>query len=169
MSDWCILRCSGRNTLPLAESLGKAGFEVWTPSAIQRLPRKRAERPAPLLPSYVFARSGALEQLLELSTPDGPLNQHPSFRVFHYLDRIPVIADRDLDALRQSEARRVKRRQYAHRAYSRGDVVQINEGAFAGMSGIVQRSNGKYALVMFGRVPVNVATFLLHPGERKAA
>lgn len=168
MSDWCILRTSGRNTLPLAESLKRARFEVWTPATSKRLPRRRAERPAPLMPTYVFAKSGHLLDLLDLA--DAPASIHPSFSVFHYLDRIPLIADDELNALRQIEAKRARREKQGLKFFSSGDFVRINEGAFSGMSGIVKRSNGKFALVTFDRMEVSVATFLLHPGDaRKAA
>lgn len=169
MNQWLILRCSGRNTLPLADSLNRAGFECWTPAFEKRLPRKRTERTAPLLPTYVFAGARHLEGLLELSDPNAPPTRHPQFSVFHYLDRIPLIADSDLDALRNSEAKRTRREKRGLKRFESGDPVRINEGAFSGMSGIVKHSNGKYALVMFDRMAVNVATFLLHPGERKAA
>lgn len=71
MSDWCILRCSGRHTMGLAESLAKDGFEVWTPIETVRIrvPRMNAKREVrlPIMPSYVFARARHLIDMLEMS------------------------------------------------------------------------------------------------------
>ena len=171
MSDWVILRTSGRHTLPLAESLTKGGFETWTPMfhVRKRRPRTNAriEQPAPLLPTYVFARATGLQDLIELA--DAPSKPHPDFSIFHYLDRIPLIADMELQSLRYSERRRQPKPKAQE--YHPGDPVQAVDGAWAGMSGVVERRKGKFAMVLFpmSRMSVKIATFLLLPSERKAA
>lgn len=172
MSDWIILRCAGRNTLPLADRLDRDGFGVWTPRYTERkrLPRGkgRAEATAPLMPSFVFAQAGRLDDLSQLARPE-----NADFSVFHYFDKIPVIADHELTALREVEAEEARRhqRRRAHkvRPMDRGDVVTISEGGFAGMSGVVEHSDGRYTMVLFGRMSVKISTFLLRSGERMAA
>lgn len=169
MSDWCILRTAGKNTLELADSLKRDGYPVWAPTKVlpRRLPRTKVQidYPVALMPTYVFAAARYLSDLLVLS--DIPRKKQPDFSVFHYMRRIPLILDSELAGLRNEEARSIpkgKRKQLKI-----GDLVRIEDGAFAGMSGVVQYDAGKYAMVLFGGFAVKIATFLLRPNERQAA
>jgi transcription antitermination factor NusG len=169
--DWLILRCAGRSTLPLAESLSRGGFQVWTPSATQvrRVPRKnfRHNVTLPMMPSFVFARADRLVDLLDMANAR-KVHRHPSFTVFHYLDQIPLVADRDLEPLRMAEKRAVP---VAKRpTFNRGQTVRVPTGAFEGLSGIVEKSDGKFTLVCFGHASVKISTFILEPTvDRRAA
>lgn len=161
MSDWCILRTSGRGTLRLAESLTRDGIEAWTPSALieRRRPRSRAksEKPVPIMPSYVFASARHLERIMLLAERPG---SHDAFSLFHYFGGIALCADKDLEPLRSAEKRALpKSRQ---RGFRPGQTVRVPEGSFGGMSGIVERSDGGYTMVCFGgSIRVKIATFLL--------
>jgi hypothetical protein len=147
---WIILRTAGRCTLPLAASLAKAGYQVWTPAKTEtvRVPRANARRDVtmPIMPTFIFAKATSLVDLIELSeTPD---KGHEEFSVFHYFGRIPLLADIELEALRSEETRAVPKRK--RKVYAKGERVRVPEGSFAGMSGIVQQADGQYALVSFG-------------------
>lgn len=171
MSDWCILRCSGRNTLGLASSLRGGGYDTWTPVFVERRPVRRfkVEAPAPLLPTYVFARSMNLTDLLQVSAD--PMSRHPAFSVFHYLNGIPLIADKDLTGLRQIEERdklNQLRRKPKARIFNPGEEVRVDMGAFTGMSGVVEQDDGKHVMVLFGRMSVKIATFMLADNRRAA-
>lgn len=171
MSDWCILRTSCRKTLELAESLCAGGFNAWTPIERVRVSKKRGKVNAPFMPSWVFARSEHLLDLLGLA--DMPRKQQPDFSVFHYRDLIPLIRDGALDSLRQHERAsderyRIDERKATVQKFTSGESVKISEGAFAGMSGTIKRSGGKYSLVLFGPVEIEVANFWLHPLEEAA-
>jgi transcription antitermination factor NusG len=161
---WCILRTGSRNTLALAQFLTEAGIETWAPSRIEvrRLPRRKdkVERTIALLPSYVFARATGLSALLRMAaTPGG---DHPEFSVFRYQDRVPVLADADLESLRTAETREQPKAK--RRTYRAGESVRIPEGSFAGMTGVVEEGDGRFTLVCFGgRVRVKISTFLLRP------
>lgn len=165
MSDWCILRTKARNTLSLAASLAEAGLTAWTPAQIlsSRAPRskERIETTVPLMPTYVFATSDHLAELAELA--EARSKPHVDFSVFRYLGRVPVLADASLNALRVAEARERPRKQ--QKTFKQGEIVRIEEGGFAGMSGVVEEGDGRYTLVMFGRIGVKIATFLLFPDE----
>lgn len=168
MTDWVILRCAGRNTLALAESLNHGGFECWTPARMMRLPRKRVELPAPILPTYVFAAADRLGDLLDASGSEQC--KHPGFSVFHYLDRIPLVEDSELAALRDTERRSqspvsVKRN---HTRFGPGETVNVTDGPWVGLSGVVERQKGNYTMVLFGRTSVKIATFLLCPQQHTA-
>lgn len=163
--DWCILRTSGPRTLKLAASLVGAGFDVWTPTmTAQRRKGRKRERvdcPAPITPTFVFARAAQLGDLIrEASALASP---HPPFSVFRYRDRIPLLADRSLSALRSAEEQdRLKHLKATRRTVPAGTSIKLTEGAFAGMTGIVEGGNGKEAVVNFGGgFVVSIATYLL--------
>lgn len=174
---WIILRCSGRATLRLMQSLAEDGYEAWAPSAkrVIRVPSKNARRDVtlPIMPGFVFARDVHLIDLLELAAmPIKPRRghgcsqpAHADFSVFHYLDRIPLIAERDLEPLRMAEAISVPRRKRS--PYASGSEVSVTRGSFSGMTGVVEKSDGHYAQVwlsLFGRhMRVKISTFILKP------
>jgi hypothetical protein len=138
----------------------------------------------PLLPSFVFARSQHLIDLLELANQDekprrGPGGQRPAhrdFNVFHHLDRIPMIADKDLEPLRTREAELVATKDRPR--FADGAGVRVTKGAFEGLVGRVERCSKGHALVIFTdwKRPVQIPTFLLrevdafnHANAAKAA
>lgn len=161
--DWCILRCSGAKTLKLAASLGASGFDVWTPvETLRKREGKSRSRRAdilPVMPSYVFARAAHLVDLIEESAL--PYSEHPEFSVFHYHARIPLIADEALDPLRVAERRRQPFGKVAR--FTRGEMVRLMEGGFAGLTGVVELTRGQYTLVTFPGfpMPIKISTLLL--------
>jgi transcription antitermination factor NusG len=161
----------------LAASLAKDGYNVWTPIEHRtiRIPRANIRRPItlPIMPSYVFARVQHLVDLLELANmPVKPRRgaglrepAHANFSVLHWHDKIPLVADRDLEQLRKIEAKRTPARK-ADRAFSRDATVKVDGGSFGGMVGIVERSDRGQTLVCFNeRYTVKIATCLLNLDE----
>lgn len=163
MTDWCILRCRGADTLRLAGSLQAVGFECWTPveTIDKRLPRRRARKrdELPVMPSYVFARARHLVDLLEEA--NAQFSEHPDFSVFHHLARIPLVADEALNPLRIAERRRTPFDQVAK--FTKGEMVRLLEGGFAGLTGVVELTRGQYTLVTFPGfpMPIKISTLLL--------
>lgn len=158
---WIILRTSGRCTLALAASLTSAGYEVWTPTLILKSEARR-ETPAPITPTFVFARAGRMVDLIELSV--SPLRGHDEFSVFHYFNRIPLIEDCELEALRTAENKAAPKRN--RRPYSQGERVRVPDGPFAGMSGVVERVEGQFATIGFGgSMRCKIAAWHLRPGD----
>jgi len=166
---WCILRTSPGRTLSLADSLAGAGFEVWTPRqmTVRKRPRStiRIEREMPIAPTFIFAKSSHLSELAALRSR--PVNPHPPFSIFRHAGRIPLIADAEVEGLRREEERlHVRSRRSKRRAYVLGQRVRLTEGAFAGMSGVVERATGKYVLVAFGgNFEMEIGSWLLSPDE----
>jgi transcription antitermination factor NusG len=170
MADWFVLRCAGRSTLLLAKTLAEDGFDSWTPAVTQRIrvPRKNVNREItlPLLPSFIFVRAPHLHDLLHLAGMEekprrGSGPAHRDFSVFHFLDRIPMIADRNLEPLRTKERQAVPKKDAPR--FDRGARVRVGKGAFEGLKGRVERCKSGYALVIFTdfRNPVNIPTWLL--------
>jgi transcription antitermination factor NusG len=173
MTDWCILRTSGRSTMGLAESLIKDGYEAWTPVETKtiRVPRINAKRQVrlPIMPSYVFVRVSHLVDMLQLAEmPVKPRRgagrldpAHASFTVLHAFGRIPIVADRHLVELRKIEAKRTERKR-AERSLPVGVGVRINGGAAEGMLGTVEKSDCAHTVVCINdRYTIKIATSLL--------
>lgn len=170
-TDWFILRCSGANTLKLAASLGAVGYDVWTPAETigkrtGAMRRKRADT-IPVMPSYVFARRPHLFDLLEIS--QAPISEYPDFNVFRHLDRFPLIADEALDPLRVAERKRQPFDKVAR--FTRGEMVRLMEGGFAGLTGVVELTRGQYTLVTFPGfpMPIKISSLLLKSDVAKDA
>jgi transcription antitermination factor NusG len=179
VSEWCVLRTSGRSTMRLAQSLAEDGFETWTPIETRRIriPRANVRRDIrlPLMPSYVFARSHHLVDLIQMANmPFKPRRSHgkpahPDFSIMHHHETIPLIADDQLQALRQLEAKRTPRKRAAQ-TFARGVEVRIKieGGSFAGMKGVVQRSDHGHSLVFIdNRMTVKIPTSLLFEDDIK--
>lgn len=174
---WCILRTNGGRTLVLAKSLVSSGIEAWTPTRtdVQRVPRTKGvrEREVPIMPTFVFVRARHIDELRRCrSLPNSP---HPPFSLFRYAGGIPLIADREISSVREMEdrgreARRLAQQRDADAARRRvrrhiaaGTSVTVEDAGFSGLSGIVEESDGRFALVCFGgAMRVKVASFLVH-------
>lgn len=177
--SWCVLRMSGPATLGVASALRDAGFEAWTPSRVEvrRVgPRRKAvDRPAPLLPSFVFSRYDRLADLVAfVHSPaqtfkvwDATAHRMvtmgcPHFSVMRHGGRYIAVSDRSLDALRTAEQ---KGRPLAKvKLFLPGERVKCPDAGFDGLTGVVQTTRGRHALVCFDgfAIPVTVpATSLL--------
>lgn len=163
---WAILRTSGARTLALARSLNKADYEAWTPSAEQkrRQPRSQITRvvEVPIVPSFVFVRSDRLQDIL--TTIAAPSHSHPQFSVFRHGGKIPLVTDRDIEALRQMEGRyRKQAARSKRRAYVMGQRVRIVEGMLSGMTGIVEEPGRDPVINLGAGWRMKIATWLLMP------
>lgn len=161
-----MLRTSPGRTLALAQSLLDAGLDAWTPSEIhsRRRPRSKAtiDIEAPIMPTFVFARAAEIPALMRIQAL--PISPHPAFSIFRHLGEIPLLHDREIMNLRAvAEAARRKRLKKSHQyVFPVGGKVNVAEGNFTGLEGIVEGGDGKYALVCFGgSMQFKIATFLL--------
>jgi hypothetical protein len=172
LGSWCILRSSGADTLRLVRSLRNAGIETWAPieKRLAKMPRTGApfDKEMALLPSYVFAPACFVNELLRLAFNPG--RAHPKFTVFRHRGGIPLIADDQLDALRNEENRKGRvfekwrRRGQKGQPLAPGTEVKL-QGAWAGYTGIVEGQQGQFTLIaatIFGKpVEIKVASLLL--------
>ena len=182
-SAWCILRTSGRSTIPLTESLSRDGYEAWTPIETRtvRIPRANARREVrqAIMPTYVFASAEHLVDLIQLA--DMPVKPrrgagllepaHADFSVLHCFGKIPLVAESDLAQLRKIEAKRTPVKK-ADKPLPKGVKVRVLSGSMEGLVGSVQRSDRGKTLVFFNRVfdRVEIPTTLLEvPGDARMA
>ncbi len=134
----------------------------------RRRPRSKAtiEIEAPIMPTFVFARAGllpALAAIMEL-----PISPHPPFSIFRHLGRIPLLADREIANLRVVEetAQRARLKKSHRYVFPVGQRVNVAEGNFTGLEGVVEGGDGRYALICFGgSMQFKIATFLLRSDD----
>lgn len=175
--QWCILRTSGRTTIRLAETLAKDGYEVWTPIETRKIsvPRANVKREVrlPIMPTYVFAASHHLSDLLQLAAmPVRPRRgaglldaAHAAFHVLHCFGGIPIVDDRHLSSLRRLEAKRTPRRRAAY-SFPRNSLARVNDGLYGGMTGLVIRSTTGATTLDFGNGwPTQIPTSILSPAD----
>lgn len=162
--DWAILRCKGSTTLRLARSLDLAGIDAWTPMEIQvkrhRKTGTRTESMIAVMPTYVFVAAESLSDMVAASMV--PVSIHPSFSVFRYNDRFPLVADKDLSALRAIERKAAAEKVPVR--FDRGTSVRLPDGPFQGLTGqVVEGTKGEFTLVAFPgfNIPVKFASWKL--------
>lgn len=194
---WCILRTSGGRTLPLMRSLREAGFDVWTPvrttkKLIRRGSTEKREVDSPILPTFVFAQSHQVAELIVESR--NAARTGPPFSVFRWGNRIPLVgassiaglqlaeraAQEALELERQYETREERRRARAanmkseqarrkalravHRQFRIGSLVEVTDlPAMASLSGTVVESKGKSAVIAFGKITMEIEAWRLNP------
>jgi len=179
---WCILRTNSNRTLVLAQSLADAGFKVWTPKTVSSRrkgrTRQRFEFDIAVMPSFVFAHSDHLLDLYAIASLPG--SPHPKFTIFQHAGRVPAVAYRDLEVMRDAELdeerarlakaeadlaaflRKGRKTQGSH--FRAGDLVRIEDGPCAGMEGVVVRNKQGRAVVNFGgKRELNIGSWLLLP------
>lgn len=180
MTDWCILRTASSQTLNLARSLADDGFEVWTPAKMeQRRSRNGAKPegvPTALVPSFVFAASAGLADLVALSHSPSLIYRrwdaearrmvahgHTKFSVFRHDGRHVLLPDRALAALRLAERRERPKEQV--KQFAVGEPVKLTEAGFEGLTGTVTRAKGRSTWVMFpgALCAVQFPTWILLP------
>lgn len=124
-SHWCILRTAGPRTLRLAETLGEADVEVWTPRHKYRRPvpgakaRLDGQRPTqeldgPILPTFLFARAVHQSTLEAVEQDQGNAHiasPHPRFSILRHRGAVPLISDGQIAGLRAEEAEKAALRQ----------------------------------------------------------
>lgn len=166
---WCILRTSPGRTLGLLAALSAAGFDAWTPRQTQsrRRPRSKVtvELEVPIAPTFVFVRAAHVRDLAAAEA--ALVNPFPAFSIFRHGGRIPLIADGEVDGLRQAEDRaQLQARRKKRSAYVMGQRVRVGDGAFAGLTGVVEEGGDKFALIAFGSTfRMRIATWLLSADE----
>lgn len=161
---WCILRTKGSNTLRLASSLILEGIPAWTPVEVQ-LRKKHSDRPAAevmvcVMPTYVFAAAERLTDLFRMGA--SPVAITPSFSVLRHHDRVPLVADRDLTALRAIERKAAAKHQPVR--FDKDDSVRATDGPFQGLTGqVIEDTKGKFTLVAFPgfNIPVEFSSWKL--------
>lgn len=162
---WCVLRMAGARTLPVADSLAEAGFEVWTPTETRKHnlrggKRGTVQKTLPIMPTFVFAHNRHQADLAAITRL--PVSPHPRFTLFHYLDRVVTVKEAEMDRLRAGAHRSIPKPRRP--TLTVGTKVVPDQGPYTGLAGEVVASKNGYCLVFFGGwMTVEIETFQLTP------
>lgn len=161
---WVVLRCAGKNTMPLVQAMEKRGLDSWTPlwRRKRRYPRSSKYRTVvlPALPTFVFLAEkdmwSALDALTEFATP--------GFSLMHSYGEIIRIKDAELASLRKiSDVKPAEKNPVVWPQV--GERRRVTSGAFTGMTGLVKGKTKHHCLVELdgSRFPVvKIPPFLLN-------
>ncbi|SFP98730.1 hypothetical protein [Sphingomonas rubra] len=164
--DWCILTTASVRTLALAASLRESGMRAWTPVRTERRKGRGKSRnevvsfDVAITPTFVFVGAEHKAELIQAGYL--PVSPYPAFRIMRHRGAIPVIADASLAPLRAAEDRfRRSLLKSTRQRVEAGTTWRMTKGAFAGMTGIVERGGDKDARVSFGSgFVVTIASYL---------
>ena len=159
--EYAIIRCRGRDTLPLVMGLLEYDVEAWSPLVRQRVrvarKRKVIEKIRPAMPSFVFVHRSDLGKCLWL----GGRRIVPSHTTFKMNGEVVFVPERELEPLRSLE----DQSRQASPSLPVGAKVEIVSGPFKEMRGAVVASNDDYLMVHLEDFLWNLklAPFLVRP------
>ncbi|WP_426255789.1 transcription termination/antitermination NusG family protein [Sphingomonas sp. DC2300-3] len=152
---WIVLRTAAPRTLILAQALLDAGYDVWTPTRMQkrrtlRGKTKTSEVEVPLMPTFVFARQDRQDDLQAvLRMPASPF---PAFSIFHHMGKVAKVKNAEVERLRTEELRGKAKRKASGSAplFAAGQPVRVENDTFRGLTGEVVLCDGSWTVVTFG-------------------
>lgn len=176
---WLIISMAPSRTLLVAKALADHGIEAWTPTRniVRRRPRskKTTDLTIALMASFVFVRDAHLAELRTALAM--PINPFPPFSIFQMGNRIPLIADHEINGLRaehaaaEKEWQAVLRQREANKARDARDArrrklhhgvtVRVTQGPAMGMTGVVVGGTRKEARVEIDGRVLKIDSFLL--------
>lgn len=170
LGSWFVMRTAHRHTIRLQRALGELGYRSWAPVAkkLRRIPRSKKSREIEfaMMPTYVFGQLCDLDSIRQLAR--NPASNVPYFSIFRFGGGIALVADAELNALREEELQRQGLKKYfqprkAMPVVERGTAICLSEGPFAGLEGIVEGQNGSFAMVSFAGFnrPIKISSLLL--------
>ncbi len=138
---WLAIHTRYQHENLAARSLACKGFEVFLPqyTSVRRWSDRTKELSAPLFPCYVFLR-GELEQQIRILTTPGVLG------LVGFAGIPAVIPDPEIEAVRQTVARRVHIEPYLF--LKCGDWVRVKNGPLEGIEGTLVRDKKQFRLVL---------------------
>ena len=140
-TGWLAIHTRHQHESLAARSLAYKGFEVFLPqyTSVRQWSDRTKELSAPLFPGYVFLR-GELEHQIGILTT-------PGVRGLVAFAGVPaIIPDAEIEAVRQTLARRVQVEPYPF--LKCGDWVRVKDGPLEGIEGILVRNKKQFRLVL---------------------
>ena len=140
-AGWLAIHTRHQHETLAARSLAYKGFEIFLPqyTSIRRWSDRTREISAPLFSGYVFLRGELVHQVRILTTP-GVLG------LVGFAGAPAIIPDAEIEAVRQSLARRVRVEPHPFLKY--GDWVRVKNGPLEGIEGILVRNKNRLRLVL---------------------
>jgi len=140
-AGWLAIHTRYQHENLAARSLAGKGFEVFLPqyTSVRRWSDRTKELSAPLFPCYVFLR-GEIEKQIRILTTPGVLG------LVGFAGVPAIIPDAEIEAVRQTVARRVHVEPYPF--LKCGDWVRVKDGPLEGIEGTLVRHKKQFRLVL---------------------
>ena len=139
--EWCVIVVRPRSEKAVAQALAYKGVEVYLP--VYRGRYRSAGRfqdvDLPLFPQYVFCRIGSWSRTYVLSTPG-------IFRFVAFGTMLASVNDSELEGVRRAITSGADLQPWPF--LKAGDLVEIVEGPFRGVTGRLLTTNGDCRLVL---------------------
>ena len=140
-TGWLAVHTRHQHESLAARSLAYKGCEVFLPqyTSVRQWSDRTRKLSAPLFPGYVFLR-GELEHQIGILTTPGVLG------LVAFAGVPAIIPDAEIEAVRQTLARRVQVEPYSF--LKCGDWVRVKDGPLEGLEGILVRNKKQFRLVL---------------------
>ena len=140
-APWYALYTRHQHEKTVAGTLANKGFEVFLPlyNAAHRWRDRTKQLSLPLLPCYVFLRTGGREWLPVLSTPGVHM-------VVGYGGHAAPIAEAEIDAIRRAAQNSTQIG--PHPFLKCGDWVRVKSGPLENIEGILVRTKNSFRLIL---------------------
>ena len=133
MKKWYVLYTKPRNEKKATDRLTQAGYEMYCPliKTVRQWSDRKKKVSVPMFPSYVFCHVDEAGRQIVVRDP-GVLN------FVFWLGKPAVVRDHEIEAIRKIENHGIDIRVEGGKP-EKGQMVEIPEGPFKGMSGRVDK------------------------------
>jgi transcription antitermination factor NusG len=139
--QWHVLYTKPRNEKKVTARLQEAGYEVYCPliKTIHQWSDRKKKVQVPMFPSYIFIYINEKNRQLPLYDPG-------VIKYVYYASKPAIIRDVELNAIKEIEhaGSDIK---VEGSGFERGQFVEIPEGPFKGMTGVVDKYDARKVLV----------------------
>ena len=139
--QWHVLYTKPRNEKKVTDRLQKAGYEVYCPliKTIHQWSDRKKKVQIPMFPSYIFIYINEKNRQLPLRDPG-------VIKYVYYTSKPAIIRDVELNAIKEIEnaGSDIK---VEGSGFEKGQFVEIPEGPFKGMTGVVDKFDARKVLV----------------------
>jgi len=139
--NWYVLYTKPRNEKKATARLQQAGYEVYCPliKTVHQWSDRKKKVQIPMFPSYIFIFINEKNRQLPLQDPG-------IIKYVYYASQPAIIRDIEIQAIKEIEnaGSDIK---VEGSGFEKGQFVEIPEGPFKGMSGVVDKFDARKVLV----------------------
>ena len=138
---WHVLYTKPRNEKKVTVRLGEAGYTVYCPliKTVHQWSDRKKKVQIPMFPSYIFIYINEKNRQLPLRDPG-------VMKYVYYAGHPAIIRDIEVNAIREIENAGSEIRVEGS-GFEKGQFVEIPQGPFKGMTGIVDKFDARKVLV----------------------
>lgn len=146
MSDekhWFVVQTKPRSEKKVCTQIQKKNIEVFLPiiPTVRIWSDRKKVISVPLFPGYLFVFADKAERLRAISNTTGAL------RYLFFQKRPAIISETDIENIKVSLSAPKKIR-IEKNVLAKGDLVEVTDGVFRGLKGVVTEFRGNYRLII---------------------